>query len=143
MSCWHILSKGELVLVANTVNDAPKKRRLRETKQGFCRHRQNPCSIWRRDWDSNPGDALTSTRSPGVRLRPLGHLSVVNNDRYLSKSKMAERARFELARGVNPYPLSRRALSTTQPSLRDQQGGPRYFKFYTVFPKRSRVFPQS
>jgi hypothetical protein len=31
---------------------------------------------------------------------------------------MAERARFELARDVNLYPLSRRALSTAQPSLR-------------------------
>ena len=27
--------------------------------------------------DSNPRDALTSTRFPGVRLKPLGHLSVL------------------------------------------------------------------
>jgi hypothetical protein len=30
---------------------------------------------------------------------------------------MAERARFELARDANLYPLSRRAPSTAQPSL--------------------------
>jgi hypothetical protein len=32
-------------------------------------------AIWRRDGDSNPGEALTSTRFPGVRLKPLGHPS--------------------------------------------------------------------
>jgi hypothetical protein len=30
---------------------------------------------WRRDGDSNPGGALTPTRFPGVRLKPLGHPS--------------------------------------------------------------------
>ena len=30
---------------------------------------------WRRDRDSNPGDGFPPTRVPGVRLRPLGHLS--------------------------------------------------------------------
>ena len=28
---------------------------------------------WRRDGDSNPGEALTPTRFPSVRLRPLGN----------------------------------------------------------------------
>ncbi len=32
---------------------------------------------WRRDRDSNPGDGSPPTHFPGVRLRPLGHLSVV------------------------------------------------------------------
>ena len=32
-------------------------------------------AAWRRDGDSNPGEALTSTRFPGVRLKPLGHPS--------------------------------------------------------------------
>ena len=32
-------------------------------------------AVWRRDGDSNPGEALTSTRFPGVRLKPLGHPS--------------------------------------------------------------------
>ena len=32
---------------------------------------------WRRDRDSNPGDGLPPTHFPGVRLRPLGHLSVL------------------------------------------------------------------
>ena len=32
--------------------------------------------IWRRERDSNPRYALTYTHFPGVRLQPLGHLSV-------------------------------------------------------------------
>ncbi len=32
--------------------------------------------LWRRDRDSNPGDGFPPTHFPGVRLRPLGHLSV-------------------------------------------------------------------
>ena len=31
--------------------------------------------MWRREWDSNPRYAFTYTRVPGVRLKPLGHLS--------------------------------------------------------------------
>ena len=31
---------------------------------------------WRTDRDSNPGDGHPPTHFPGVRLRPLGHLSV-------------------------------------------------------------------
>ena len=31
---------------------------------------------WRTDKDSNPGDGHPPTHFPGVRLRPLGHLSV-------------------------------------------------------------------
>ena len=31
---------------------------------------------WRTGWDSNPRYAFTHTRVPGVRLKPLGHLSV-------------------------------------------------------------------
>ena len=30
---------------------------------------------WRREWDSNPRGALTPTRFPSVRLKPLGHPS--------------------------------------------------------------------
>ena len=33
-------------------------------------------SLWRTDRDSNPGDGHPPTHFPGVRLRPLGHLSV-------------------------------------------------------------------
>ena len=33
-------------------------------------------SKWRTDRDSNPGDGHPPTHFPGVRLRPLGHLSV-------------------------------------------------------------------
>ena len=38
---------------------------------------------WRRDRDSNPGDSFLSTRVPGVRLRPLGHLSMVTLENTL------------------------------------------------------------
>src|ERR1700678_1712550 len=31
--------------------------------------------FWRREWDSNPRWSCPHTRSPGVRLRPLGHPS--------------------------------------------------------------------
>ena len=31
---------------------------------------------WRTDRDSNPGDGLPPTHFPGVRLRPLGQLSL-------------------------------------------------------------------
>ena len=33
--------------------------------------------LWRSDRDSNPGDGLPPTHFPGVRLRPLGHRSVM------------------------------------------------------------------
>lgn len=32
--------------------------------------------MWRTDRDSNPGDGHPPTHFPGVRLRPLGHLSI-------------------------------------------------------------------
>ena len=35
----------------------------------------NSLKTWRRDWDSNPGDALTSNGFQDRRLRPLGHPS--------------------------------------------------------------------
>ena len=31
---------------------------------------------WRREWDSNPRYGFPHTRVPGVRLQPLGHLSI-------------------------------------------------------------------
>jgi hypothetical protein len=45
-----------------------------------CRHRlihaaKNLPINWRRGWDSNPRTRLGVTHFPGVRLRPLGHLS--------------------------------------------------------------------
>ena len=42
--------------------------------------------IWRRDGDSNPGGAFTPTRFPGVRLKPLGHPSVMGVCQLKSKS---------------------------------------------------------
>jgi hypothetical protein len=40
---------------------------------------------WRREWDSNPRYAFTYTRVPGVRLKPLGHLSGIGNARDYSR----------------------------------------------------------
>ena len=42
---------------------------------------------WRRDGDSNPGGALTPTRFPGVRLKPLGHLSNASSQNKLLKKE--------------------------------------------------------
>ena len=33
--------------------------------------------LWRIDRDSNPGDGHPPTHFPGVRLRPLGHRSII------------------------------------------------------------------
>ena len=47
-------------------------------QRGPCKNRDQPCETeWRRDRDSNPGDGFPPTRFPSVRLRPLGHLSVL------------------------------------------------------------------
>ena len=39
---------------------------------------------WRRGRDSNPRDGCPPTRFPGVRLRPLGHLSCIGENTTLS-----------------------------------------------------------
>src|ERR1700728_1207884 len=46
-----------------------------------CRHQligaaKSLLNVWRRGWDSNPRTRLGVTHFPGVRLRPLGHLSI-------------------------------------------------------------------
>ena len=44
----------------------------------FTRHKYLDYARYkRRDWDSNPGGLLDPTRSPGVLLHPLGHLSCI------------------------------------------------------------------
>ena len=43
--------------------------------------------LWRTDRDSNPGDGLPSTHFPGVRLRPLGHLSTLEEGLQLLRHK--------------------------------------------------------
>lgn len=46
-----------------------------ESRDPTTLHLVFPKCRWRRDRDSNPGDGFPPTRVPGVRLRPLGHLS--------------------------------------------------------------------
>ena len=63
-----------LIDVMGVVSDTTNKSRLslfKNVKITFV------CAegVWRRDGDSNPGGALTPTRFPGVRLKPLGHPS--------------------------------------------------------------------
>src|SRR5262249_37853253 len=51
---------------------------------------------WRRGRDSNPRDGCPPTRVPGVRLRPLGHLSLEKVPHYsggTSRSKQTSRPR--------------------------------------------------
>jgi hypothetical protein len=54
-----------------------------DTRQGnqgriptLFRNNSNGLNAWRRERDSNPRDGSPPTHFPGVRLRPLGHLSV-------------------------------------------------------------------
>jgi hypothetical protein len=90
---------------------------------------------WRRGWDSNPRTRLGVTHFPGVRLRPLGHLSINLNllqppggiaaavlaaalraDAFAS-SKIAPGDFVEPTNTVRCYTLSRRAPSTARPPL--------------------------
>src|ERR1700685_2160537 len=83
--------------------------------------------IWRRGWDSNPRTRLGVTHFPGVRLRPLGHLSINFNllqppggmdsglpgprpPGALRASKIAPGDFVEPTNTVRCYTLSRRAL---------------------------------
>src|SRR5258708_40208427 len=49
---------------------------LRRTHDQLIQTNENLPIIWRRGWDSNPRTRLGVTHFPGVRLRPLGHLSI-------------------------------------------------------------------
>ena len=78
---------------------APDSGKAPETREKT-RPRLLPVEIgqpaWRREWDSNPRYALTHTRFPTVRLKPLGHLSCCGS-----------RARIPLAvGGVRSEPVS-------------------------------------
>ena len=96
-------------------------------------------SNWRRGWDSNPRSPHGDTRSPGVPVRPLQHLSATDNivsrnaedTTYAASrhqfwvvcvcflSQLAERVGFEPTLG-NPRPLFESGTmnhSVTSPSL--------------------------
>jgi site-specific DNA recombinase len=60
----------------------------------------------RRGWDSNPRDPFRSTRFPGVRLQPLGHLSSVT-----------DRVGFEPTIPLPVCLISSQVPSTTRPSV--------------------------
>jgi hypothetical protein len=51
------------------------------TNQQIPRNPLETKSFERRGWDSNPRDGCPPTRVPGVRLRPLGHLSLTALER--------------------------------------------------------------
>ena len=54
------------------------KRKWAEKWASLCKDQKNVNGNnrrWRTGWDSNPRYAFTHTRVPGVRLKPLGHLS--------------------------------------------------------------------
>src|SRR3984957_8413456 len=96
---------------------------------------ENLPNIWRRGWDSNPRTRLGVTHFPGVRLRPLGHLSINLNllqppggiaatilaaalraDAFAS-SKIAPGDFVEPTNTVRCYTISRRAPATARPPL--------------------------
>src|SRR6202166_1664755 len=52
---------------------------LRRPRYRLIQTNENSPIIWRRGWDSNPRTRLGVTHFPGVRLRPLGHLSIILN----------------------------------------------------------------
>ncbi len=79
----HVLAFAQRVEVADDAiyikgNKNTQLRTLVATKGGKSAATGVPGFIprWRRDRDSNPGDGFPPTHFPGVRLRPLGHLSV-------------------------------------------------------------------
>src|ERR1700692_4718698 len=49
---------------------------LRRPRYRLIQTNENSPIIWRRGWDANPRPRLGVTHFPGVRLRPLGHLSI-------------------------------------------------------------------
>ena len=63
------------------VPGASARPRGKEWGKRFCRTQSFQglgWNNWRRERDSNPRDGFPPTRFPGVRLRPLGHLSVTD-----------------------------------------------------------------
>jgi hypothetical protein len=78
--------------------------------------------IWRSERDSNPRDGFPPTHFPGVRLRPLGHrsiLAVSGAAKVLYRHEiLAETEGFEPSRRFPACTLSRGVPSTTRPRLR-------------------------
>ena len=55
--------------------------------------------LWRTDRDSNPGDGLPPTHFPGVRLRPLGHLSVDEKHTSLRARNASKKSKARASQG--------------------------------------------
>lgn len=84
----------------------------------------SPCRSLRRERDSATHKILLDfcaapPRAVALRLSNLKALYTLFTKHHFRRlvKTVAERARFELARGFRPYSLSKRAPSATQPSL--------------------------
>ena len=90
---------------------------------------------WRREWDSNPRYALTHTRFPSVRLKPLGHPSgaadkitaeAAETSRVLSRLDALDFGQcraylYQKARTSAPAPARERntTMAWTRPTIRE------------------------
>ena len=66
---------------------------------------------WRRERDSNPRDGFPSTHFPGVRLRPLGHPSVLRAQEYIERR--LSRTCLRTRGGSFAWPLRRRQAASS------------------------------
>src|SRR5216684_1774414 len=74
---------------------------------------------WRRGGDLNPRDPFESTRVPGVRLKPLGHLSAAVSQYAICPRAPASRVRRAL-RGTRDYCGSFGTYADGLPEILDQ-----------------------
>ena len=85
------------------MGDGDANRRKIGNKFAIKHNNNNNLGGWRTDRDSNPGDGHPPTHFPGVRLRPLGHLSNNGSFTQCNLGRQAEKAGFYdlgLARGL-------------------------------------------
>ena len=91
---------------------------------------------WRREWDSNPRYALTHTRFPSVRLKPLGHPSAgggkisgrmaeTSRQKFFSQRLCWTRTKgtyiypFSHSKRVSAHPREENTMAWTRPTIRE------------------------